>query len=618
MNKQPIKSTEENLDRNLSTENSPIIRISTGSGDTLLSNKSLVQIEALVNGHHRSETNVNQSRTKSPKSKASDIKRAKSISSTHPQVETFKSRSKIERERDILKLLKLIKKNKSQGYQTGSNIEKRDGINVDLIDIYDRLKQRTKSCHWISPVISTEQVLIDTLFESQEMAVLDIVKTSGLSVEQLTSLSLNNDVSSTSITNDLDARINEETRAFEHLDITSTASESDICTEKRISRVTENLTSNKTETHTDDSSGARAPVLPKKMVKALNSNNNHNPKSLHKFNSCTTIFTINNTVHAPVKNPEQRDLILRSVAHAIHCHLARTHEIYRILSKLYKSGNHHVSLAMKKVFKSDDVLSEKLNPIWLIRKIPNEVINHPEIMQPPTYDELFQFLRQIFVAANFTAEIATIMLIYLERMLLKTKINLFGVNCFRSIIGALMLASKIWDDQAVWNVDFKTIISDLDQSGLNHLERWWLNKVDFEVDVKRREFAKYWFEIRNVAEQIAGMKRFVTETPSTKTRITDSIEGILLAPAIKYQNEAMRRKSNLKLDMALNFPKPLTENHIKGISSGESSYDFDCDQLSATSYEFLNATVSVARHTGLKRSQSDFLYSPTAPPASVL
>lgn len=157
-------------------------------------------------------------------------------------------------------------------------------------------------------------------------------------------------------------------------------------------------------------------------------------------------------------------------------------------------------------FKSVDHLSEKVNPIWKVRAIPDDVLSNPEIMQPPTEPEIRHFLQQLFAAADLCAETAIVSLIYLERLLLTTHISLSGINVFRSILCSVMMAAKIWDDQAVWNVDFQKIMTELNLQSLNTMEKWWLRAVNWRVDVKRSVFANYWFEVRECSEHMWGLK----------------------------------------------------------------------------------------------------------------
>ena len=80
-------------------------------------------------------------------------------------------------------------------------------------------------------------------------------------------------------------------------------------------------------------------------------------------------------------------------------------------------------------------------------------------------------------------------LIYLERLLTYAEVEFYPSNWKRLTLGAIMLASKVWDDQAVWNVDFCMII-DADVEDLNMLERSFLELLQFNVNVPGSVYAK--------------------------------------------------------------------------------------------------------------------------------
>jgi hypothetical protein len=91
-------------------------------------------------------------------------------------------------------------------------------------------------------------------------------------------------------------------------------------------------------------------------------------------------------------------------------------------------------------------------------------------------------------------------------MLHNTGIALQADNWARSILGAIIMAAKVWDDHAVWTTDFCQIFPDVQVTDLyinlirNDLERFYLQALDFNVAVEISTYVKLYFQLREMAD----------------------------------------------------------------------------------------------------------------------
>jgi hypothetical protein len=51
--------------------------------------------------------------------------------------------------------------------------------------------------------------------------------------------------------------------------------------------------------------------------------------------------------------------------------------------------------------------------------------------------------------------------VYIERLIENKNIVIYPENWARIVVGAVMLSSKVWDDHAIWNVDFCQVFPDV-------------------------------------------------------------------------------------------------------------------------------------------------------------
>jgi hypothetical protein len=124
----------------------------------------------------------------------------------------------------------------------------------------------------------------------------------------------------------------------------------------------------------------------------------------------------------------------------------------------------------------------------------------PDARKMPDVDVIYKFLAMIFKAERLDAECGIMCLAYVERMITLTGLTLDPVNWRRIVLSALILASKVWEDQSVWNVDFLPVFDNLTAQDLNKLERQFLALLQYNVSLTASLYAKYYFELRTFSK----------------------------------------------------------------------------------------------------------------------
>ncbi|KAF3857861.1 hypothetical protein F7725_011062 [Dissostichus mawsoni] len=178
--------------------------------------------------------------------------------------------------------------------------------------------------------------------------------------------------------------------------------------------------------------------------------------SKRKYSSCSTIFLDDNTVSQP-----NLKYTIKCVAVAIYYHI--------------KNRDTEGAMLL-------DIFDEKLHPL-----------SKTEV--PPDYDQIDTEQKQIYrFVGRCSVPLSSLQSIYLERLLTYAEIDITPGNWKRIILGAILLASKVWDDQAVWNVDYCQILKDIT------LERHFLELLQFNINVPSSVYAKYYFDLRSLSE----------------------------------------------------------------------------------------------------------------------
>nr|XP_023419111.1 cyclin-Y-like protein 1 [Cavia porcellus] len=202
---------------------------------------------------------------------------------------------------------------------------------------------------------------------------------------------------------------------------------------------------------------------------------------MRKYSSCSSIWMDESTL----SKPNHRNIV-QCMTLAVYYHIK------------YRDAN-----------RSLDIFDERLHPLTE-EKLPEDYFQHD-----PEHECIYRFVAIIFNAIWIPTECAIMTLVYLERLMSYAKIDLCPTNWKRIVLGAILLAFKVWHDKAVWNIHFCQILKNLALQDINQLERHYLCLLEFDVNVSASTYAKYYFDLRSLADH---SNMYFVSAPLTKER----------------------------------------------------------------------------------------------------
>merc|ERR1719393_697182 len=117
-------------------------------------------------------------------------------------------------------------------------------------------------------------------------------------------------------------------------------------------------------------------------------------------------------------------------------------------------------------------------------------LNNIVVRNAPNKWDIYGFCRDVMVNFRLEPEVSVITLFYLDRFTELSGVGLTPDNWQRLTICAMMLASKVWNDESFENVEFVQLCPLYTLEEINTFERTFLKCVGYNMSVKGSEYAK--------------------------------------------------------------------------------------------------------------------------------
>ena len=172
----------------------------------------------------------------------------------------------------------------------------------------------------------------------------------------------------------------------------------------------------------------------------------------------------------------------------------------------------------------------------------------------PKLSDVLAFYQEFYRRSQMEHDTIITSLIYVERLIKASNGILSPMpENWRSILfSCMVLASKVWDDLSMWNIDFSNVsassagLSSFTLQRINQLELALLKNLNFDVKVPASEYAKYYFLIRTMLLR-SGLVQEV-EKPLGKQDAFNTLE----AKTSRYQSKnvalAVRDRRSKSMD----------------------------------------------------------------------
>jgi len=111
-------------------------------------------------------------------------------------------------------------------------------------------------------------------------------------------------------------------------------------------------------------------------------------------------------------------------------------------------------------------------------------------------EDIVKFMRLIISKMTLASECIVISLIYLEKLMHTSKIEVRFLNWEPLVFTSILLASKFWEDVNYWNIDYEEHLGIYPLKSINRMESEFLSLCDYNMYVSAGLYDNYQAKVR--------------------------------------------------------------------------------------------------------------------------
>jgi len=105
--------------------------------------------------------------------------------------------------------------------------------------------------------------------------------------------------------------------------------------------------------------------------------------------------------------------------------------------------------------------------------------------------DIENFMRSVIDRMQLSSECIMITLIYIEKLMSTSKIEIRYINWKPLVFTAILLASKFWEDINFWNVDYEDSLQLYPLKSINRMESEFVSLCNYNIYVSAQKYKMY-------------------------------------------------------------------------------------------------------------------------------